>query len=262
MVERNSRQNLTCPPYLPSSSSPSSSTSPALIAGNKQHLQQSIPVEISDEFLPPYTCSVAKSGKMYIKREMDRHFLPSADRSWKKHLVQLHGTLVDIYTKTNTDTSSQKFIHRIKTNKEYVLLHRQSLQRVEVGWASDYQQHPYTFRMYFFKTGEQWLLRPCVDRGGSNEELRAMVEWIETIQAAITISVDLDHQKMPTFITLARTHYRHHNNMATLVLDQSKMPIQICHHRGTQFQSIPLSSNKRKRWIHHLKKMVILRRSI
>jgi hypothetical protein len=105
------------------------------------------------------------------------------------------------------------------------------LQGAKVGWASDYDQRAYTIRLYSAVTGEQLLLRPLSEANrhdGQQTRLIEMIEWIEQIQAAINISMDIDQQCMPTFVTLARTHYRHHPNMATVVLGHSKLAIQTC----------------------------------
>ncbi|KAI8337942.1 hypothetical protein BC941DRAFT_469940 [Chlamydoabsidia padenii] len=177
-----------------------------------------------DEILPSYTCSVMKSGMMMIKREMDHHNQPSTNRRWKRHFVQLHGTLLAATSTMRTPTS-------------VLLMH--GLQGAEVGWAYDYPQRPYTIRLYSPRTGEQILLRPRQDE----YRLAQMVEWIEQIQAAINISMDIDHQRMPNFVTLARTHYRHHPNMATVIIGQSKLAIQTCPHRGQQ-----VSSSSKNKW--------------
>ncbi|CAO3589115.1 unnamed protein product [Absidia cylindrospora] len=204
-----------------------------------------------EELLPPYTCSVKKTGKMYIKREMDHQYRPSKDRSWKKYYVHLHGTLLDAFTCIPVLTSERK-----QCKRKSIILLQHGLQGAKVGWACDYAQKPYILRIYSTITGEQVLLRPAVDDHNNNgteqqEEkgLREMVEWIERIQAAINISMDIDEQKMPTFVTLARTHYRHHPNMATVVLDQSKLAVQTCPHRGSHTSSITMNNNNNKKTI-------------
>lgn len=123
----------------------------------------------------------------------------------------MHGTLLDFIGNNN------KIIKRF------------SLQEAEVGWAVDLGQKNATIRIYFNHTGEQYLIRL--------KKLSEMVKWIDSIQAAINISVDLDHQKMPHFITLARTRYRQHINMTTIVIDGIKLAIQTCPHHGIHPQS-------------------------
>ncbi|ORZ10215.1 hypothetical protein BCR42DRAFT_470190 [Absidia repens] len=199
-----------------------------------------------EELLPPYTCSVKKTGKMYIKREMEHHYRSSADRSWKKYDVHLHGTLLDAFTCNPVLTPE-------KRKRKSIILLQHGLQGAKVGWACDYEQKPYTLRIYSTITGEQVLLRPAADDHDNKTEqqeekgLREMVEWIERIQAAINISMDIDEQKMPTFVTLARTHYRHHPNMATVILDQAKLAVQTCPHRGTHTSSITINGNNNKK---------------
>ncbi|CAO3613882.1 unnamed protein product [Cunninghamella echinulata] len=158
---------------------------------------------------------------------MDHNHILSTHRGWKKCKVHLHGTLLDFMASHNDK-----------------IMKRFSLQETEVGWAVDLGQKNALVRIYFNRTGEQYLMRL--------KKLSDMVKWIDSIQAAINISMDLDKQKMPHFITLARTRYRQHVNMTTIVVDGIKLAIQTCPHRGINPPSSITSSLHK--WNKHQKR--------
>ncbi|KAI8071242.1 hypothetical protein BC940DRAFT_293953 [Gongronella butleri] len=173
---------------------------------------------ISCDVLPPYTCTILKTGQLRVKKEMDRHCQPATERRWRNFNTHLHGTLLDF---------CKRHHHRI--------VRRYGMQNMQVGWASDYLHHPFVIRAYNTATGEQFLLQ--------TPTLQDMVEWIDCLQAAINISIDLDKRKMPTFVTLARSHYRHHNNLVTLIVNGAKVAVQTCPNRGSKSSPKSTKSN-------------------
>lgn len=73
-----------------------------------------------------------------------------------------------------------------------------SLQRAESGLAADYIKRKNVVRVRL--GGEQFLIQ-CVDQAH-------VVAWIEALQAATNVALDLDVRQMPKFITLPRRRRR------------------------------------------------------
>lgn len=76
-----------------------------------------------------------------------------------------------------------------------------SLQGAESGLAADYIKRKNIIRVRL--QGEQFLIQ-CRDPGH-------VVSWIEALQAATNVSLDLDQRQMPKFITLPRRRRRRRN---------------------------------------------------
>lgn len=79
-----------------------------------------------------------------------------------------------------------------------------SLQWGECGFAADYTKRRHVIRVR--AEGEQFLLQTRNDFH--------MVEWIEALQAAINVSLDLDGRPMPKFATLPRRRRRRRGSEA------------------------------------------------
>jgi len=73
-----------------------------------------------------------------------------------------------------------------------------SLQGAESGLAADYLKRKHVIRVR--AEGEQFLLQAADDRG--------VIDWIEALQAATNIALDLDSRPLPKFITLPRRRRR------------------------------------------------------
>jgi len=78
------------------------------------------------------------------------------------------------------------------------LIRNYTLQGAESGLAADYLKRRHVVRVR--AEGEQFLLQTRSDRH--------VVDWIEALQAATNVSMDLEKRQMPKFITLPRRRRR------------------------------------------------------
>ncbi|KAJ9479727.1 PH domain-containing protein [Pseudozyma hubeiensis] len=100
--------------------------------------------------------------------------------------------------------------HEASKNKEFAtqfdtkngLIRNYSLQSAESGLAADYLKRRHVVRVR--AEGEQFLLQTRSDRH--------VVDWIEALQAATNVSMDLEKRAMPKFITLPRRRRRRRRN--------------------------------------------------
>ncbi|KAI9498514.1 hypothetical protein BDB00DRAFT_800615 [Zychaea mexicana] len=161
------------------------------------------------EELPPYKCTVYKMGHVYIKREQDAPGIRTRWRSWRKLYVEVWGTILRIYrAPPHGDNHSHGNRYRLlgrqpllatrlplsQWNRYYYSpLATISLAGAEAGRAWDYTKRPFVLRLTTAH-GPQMLLRLS-----SHVE---MISWIEHLQAAINISLDLEQRPMPKFMTL------------------------------------------------------------
>lgn len=88
---------------------------------------------------------------------------------------------------SSSTTSLSPTSHPLPEPDERDLIRAYSLQRAESGLASDYTKRKNVVRVRM--EGEQFLLQ-CVD-------VQGVVEWIEGLQAATNIALDLDERPMP-----------------------------------------------------------------
>ncbi|KAI8384585.1 uncharacterized protein BYT42DRAFT_562991 [Radiomyces spectabilis] len=151
------------------------------------------------EELPPYQCTVYKMGHVYIKREMDSPGLKTRWRRWRKLYVELWGTILRIYRTAPNEANnnrrlSSRFPFHFRWNRYYYTpLMTISLAGAEAIRAYDYTKRPNSLRL-ITAHGPQLLLR--LNTGVE------MISWVEHLQAAINISLDLEYRPMPKFITL------------------------------------------------------------
>ncbi|SPO26443.1 uncharacterized protein UTRI_04032 [Ustilago trichophora] len=82
------------------------------------------------------------------------------------------------------------------------LVRNYTLQGAESGLAADYLKRRHVVRVR--AEGEQFLLQTRSDRH--------VVDWIEALQAATNVSMDLEKRPMPKFITLPRRRRRRRRN--------------------------------------------------
>ena len=82
------------------------------------------------------------------------------------------------------------------------LVRNYTLQGAESGLAADYLKRRHVVRVR--AEGEQFLLQTRSDRH--------VVDWIEALQAATNIAMDLEKRPMPKFITLPRRRRRRRRN--------------------------------------------------
>jgi len=137
--------------------------------------------EDEPEQLPKYSCTIQKSGYVTIKHEYISREVKPRTRSWRKHYVDLRGTLIRIYRSGLVDCKG--------TSPTYEF----SMQNVLVRFATNYYKRRNVLRITF-SDGQQFLFQ-LADKD-------ACIAWIESLQAAANISLVLDDWKMPQFITL------------------------------------------------------------
>jgi len=133
------------------------------------------------EQLPKYSCTIQKSGYVTIKHEYISRDVRPRTRTWRKHYVDLRGTLIRIYRSGLGDCKG--------TSPTYEF----SMQNVLVRFATNYYKRRNVLRITF-SDGQQFLFQLA-----DKEEC---IAWIESLQAAANISLVLDEWKMPQFITL------------------------------------------------------------
>ncbi|KAI9256421.1 hypothetical protein BDA99DRAFT_441781 [Phascolomyces articulosus] len=139
-----------------------------------------------EELLPPYTCTVYKMGYVKVKQESGFQNISSTRVRWRKFYIRLWGTV----------------LHMFKNKGETTPLYSLSMQRIEAGLAPEFYHKPNVLRLRAPTTGDQFLMRLM--------NTTDMVSWIEHLQAAANISLDLDCRKMPRFVTMTRP-----NNQST-----------------------------------------------
>jgi len=138
-------------------------------------------INVQDEELPPYYCSVNKAGYVSKKNEFSSKGYRSRDRSWKRMYLYLWGTLIRVYKSEPVD------INRVAPIHEYSMLN------VQIGLAKDYAKRNNVIRVRI-STGSQFLIQL--------HDHKECVEWIEKLQSSVNISTTIDEREMPMFITL------------------------------------------------------------
>ncbi|KAG0166009.1 hypothetical protein DFQ28_007771 [Apophysomyces sp. BC1034] len=144
------------------------------------------------EELPPYQCTVYKMGYVSMKRELDAPGVRSRWRPWRKLYAELWGTVLRIY-RTAPNEIDRRLLRLPFLHRNHQMLMSISLAGAEASRALDYTKRPHSLRLTTAH-GLQVLLRLS-----TNLE---MISWVEHLQAAINISLDLEHRPMPKFITL------------------------------------------------------------
>lgn len=109
-----------------------------------------------------------------------------------------------------------------------------SMQRVDAGMATEFKRRPRVLRLWI-PNGEQYLLRL--------DDVKDMVSWIEHLQAAANISMDLDHRRMPRFVTMIRPNNNSSGHTFNLDLgDEQRTVVSIC--RSRCWINISYTNNK------------------
>lgn len=160
--------------------------------------------EEGKEELPGYTCTVFKMGYVHVKKEYDAPETKSRYRGWRKLYIELWGTMLRVYRAApsqKTAAIDYQNYYRWPLRAPYYYYHKYyytpiftiSLAGAEASRALDYFRRPNALRLTT-QQGPQLLLRLS-----SHVE---MISWIEHLQAAINISLDLELRPMPKFITI------------------------------------------------------------
>ncbi|ORX46550.1 PH domain-like protein [Hesseltinella vesiculosa] len=194
------------------------------------------------EELPAYQCTVYKMGHVFVKKERDAPGVRSRWRSWHWMYVELWGTLLRFYHAKNTP--AHRWSHLTAPSSPFPTAkflwpplpsttpscpssspllppppHRNgplvatlNLAGAEAARALDYTKRPNALRLSIHQ-GPQFLFRL--------QNPMEMISWIEHLQAAINISMDLESRPMPKFMTLpGRLAAVTANDAQTLALEQ------------------------------------------
>lgn len=193
--------------------------------------------EEGKERLPNYGCSVHIEGYLSRKMEFSAPRVQAKDRGWSKKYFVLHGTCLKVYRNdmSGAPRSPQgemqgHHVHPVPINEDGSnggasttpganlieamqhtrlplgshndsrngLVRNYSLQSAESGLAADYLKRRHVVRVR--AEGEQFLIQTTSDKH--------VVDWIEALQAATNVSLDLESRAMPKFITLPRRRRR------------------------------------------------------
>ncbi|KAF2007310.1 hypothetical protein P154DRAFT_401150, partial [Amniculicola lignicola CBS 123094] len=174
--------------------------------------------------VPPYTCTVNIGGILGHKQELSSPFQIAATREWGDVYVELCGTQLSIYR-----IKSSRFFGKHR-NGPGRLLRTYSLQHGEVGVASDFKKSALTPKSPFahlvpasarpklyetdphlFETVREFAIRVRLETeqfllcAKSQEE---MLNWVESLCAAIDISMPLEDRSEPRYRSLPRRSRR------------------------------------------------------
>ncbi|KAI9032789.1 hypothetical protein CLU79DRAFT_727976 [Phycomyces nitens] len=152
--------------------------------------------EEGSELLPGYKCTIFKMGHVFVKREFDKPGVRSRRRGWRKLYLEIWGTVLRIYRaspKEATSGSRSRYrLYRHWHKYYHTPIKTISLAGADATRALDYTKRPNSLRLT--TNGPQYLLRlPTVGE---------MTMWVDSLQAAINISLDLEHRPMPKFLTM------------------------------------------------------------
>lgn len=157
----------------------------------------------SSETCPSYSCSVAHSSTLLMKRELSTPTTISARRNWKAVHAEVCGTLLRVRALQGIGSQSHH-LQRLPARQGSPPSHSDppsqvyTLQGGEAGIAADYAKRKFVFRV---RAGaEQFLL--------AADTLSNMLKWIEALNAAINTSLPLDMRRMPNHRTLPRPSIR------------------------------------------------------
>lgn len=129
----------------------------------------------AEDDLPHYSCSINLTGTFLLKQELNTPSQVTRRRGWRRAQAELRGTALIITTPTRYRVSA--------VSRSY------SLQAADAGIAADYKYRSYVLRVR--AEGEQFLLAAT--------SLLTIINWVEKLNAAISISPDLDARGIPDF---------------------------------------------------------------
>lgn len=183
---------------------------------------------------PPYECTVSKGGVMGMKHELTAIFQFSRSREWHDVYVVLQGTQLNIHR-----VKSPSILSKNKVPAPGRLLQSFTLQHSEVGVASDFKKTPLTPKSPFahlvptaarhklyetdphlFEPVREHVIRLRLETeqfllcASTQEE---MLDWTESLCAAIDISAPLEDRSEPRYRSLPRRSRRQR------VLDGSRL---------------------------------------
>jgi hypothetical protein len=192
-----------------------------------RHLEEKARTEAacSSALPPPYSCSVQLSGVLGVKPELSSPFHVSGSREWFDAFVVLQGTQLSIYR-----VKGPGLLSKSRTPTPGKLIQSYSLQHAEVGLASDFRKTaliprspfahlvPASARPKLYET-DPHLFEPVREHAirlrleteqflicTPNQE--AMLDWIESLCAAIDISSPIEDRSEPRYRSLPRRSRR------------------------------------------------------
>ncbi|KZV82859.1 hypothetical protein EXIGLDRAFT_684473 [Exidia glandulosa HHB12029] len=147
------------------------------------------------ELVPPYSNAISIAALVPRKMEFMHGSVVAKDRSWKSVWCSIEGTSLkssasstSCYYAPPPVQDAQRFL------KPSALVRQYTLQGARCGLATGYDKRAHVIRIR--AEGEQFLLEL--------PDLQSVVYWIEAIQAAVDVSLDLDERPMPTGPTYPR----------------------------------------------------------
>ena len=179
-----------------------------------------------DEVLPPYSCSVLQSGPLEVRCELASPFMESDDQKWHQVYAHLRGTQLSIHRLK----TGRLFSSRDKAPEIGRLIRSYTLQHAEIGVAVDHNKDelipksafakllPPAARQKLFETDpnyfepvREWVIRLRLE----TEQLllcttsqSTMLDWIESLCAAIDISPPIEDRSDPRYRSLPRRNRR------------------------------------------------------
>lgn len=174
---------------------------------------------------PPYTCSVEMSSVLGLRAELSSPFTVASNREWHDTYVVLRGTQLCTYR-----IKSPGLLSKTRKSVPGRLLRTYTLQHAEVGVASDFKKSGlvpkspfahlvpaaarpklYETDPHLFEPVREHVLRLRLETEqfllcAPSQEV--MLDWVESLCAAIDISAPLEDRSEPRYRSLPRRSRR------------------------------------------------------
>lgn len=153
----------------------------------------------SSEECPSYSCSIAHSSTLFMKRELSTPSTLSTCRKWRAVHAEVYGTMLQVRVLHGCSNASrhQQIISAIQGSPPSFARSptcKYTLQGGQAGIAFEYTKRKFVFRVR--AEAEQFLLL--------TDTLPSMLEWIEVLNAAINISLPIESREMLVQRTVPR----------------------------------------------------------
>jgi hypothetical protein len=198
---------------------------PKTLSQLEEKAQTEAEVANSTALPPPYSCTVELGGVLGVRQELTSPFHVSSTRDWCDAFVVLQGTQLSLYRIKSPGLLSK---NRQPTAGKFIQSY--TLQHAEVGVASDFKKTalipkspfahlvPASARRKLYETDPHLFepIREHVIRLRLETEQflicaptqESMLEWIESLCAAIDISAPLEDRSEPRYRSLPRRSRR------------------------------------------------------
>jgi hypothetical protein len=212
---------------LPSGTPPSytRANDPSTLCRLEEKAREEAEVASSTALPPPYSCTVEMGGVMGVRQELSSPFHVSSIRDWYDAFVVLQGTQLNIYR-----VKSPGLLSKNRQPTAGKRIQSYSLQHSEVGVASDFKKTalipkspfahlvPATARRKLYET-DPHLFEPVREhvirlRLETEQFLicaptqESMLDWVESLCAAIDISTPIEDRSEPRYRSLPRRSRR------------------------------------------------------